>query len=123
MPDLYLDIISIKTKISREIENATANLEKFQTQFMDNPSYQLSWADDAFERAAKLAVFKQVKLVTDTLTESNFRTAIDSIKSFSLENVISGAKSPVKSTSVCSHLIHEYVTAAWAKVYDEFSAY
>lgn len=74
-----------------QAEMAQESLDKFATDFAKDPAYALSWGTDAFAKAARLRVLKQIIVALEEGTAT-----VDNIRSTMMDRVLNKSKYPPK---------------------------
>lgn len=95
--------------LEKEIARQNLVIDKFHASFRAAPAYAFGWSQSAFEAAAKVAVYTQIKEAIEgkKATEAH-------ILEHARRELEQGAANPKFSTSTTSNLIEQYKTSAWA---------
>jgi hypothetical protein len=118
----------VLVKLDVVIESAQKSCDKFAEKFLENPLYQLKWADDTFRKAAELDVFTQYRnnliecakeggwLQSNTLV--NMLRWLKETKSYAEGEALRAARYPAGSSSRSSNLAETEVAHAQFEVYE-----
>jgi hypothetical protein len=98
-------------RFQNQAESCQASLDKFAADFAKDPAYTLSWGNEAFAKAARLRVLKQIIAAIEDGTATT-----ENIRSTMMDRVLHKSKYPAQSTSPTSNLIEQYELAACADI-------
>lgn len=97
-----------------KIESLSKKLSDFAVKFQERPMDALEWADASFESAAKVYVYK----IFLHMLKRETPASIEELRAYATQRAVDGARYPSRSTSVCSNLMNQCETAAWADSLD-----
>lgn len=118
-------------QLVEKLETGQAQFEKaneaFQTKFSQNPVYAFEWADSVMSLAAKAQVYNRyLKFVKDVVAEPDnsenklsLEEVLRRITKDATDHVLTHARSPKSSTSMCSNYMAQQTTAAHAELLDD----
>ncbi len=106
----------MKTNLVNRLSGAVAESQKligeFSAKLLKDPAYSLSWSDDAFYAAAKVAVLQRIITMLDA---SN----VEDVLRVCRKEAINKARFPRASSSVVSNLMEQKVGQVWAEWSEE----
>lgn len=102
--------------LSSKIKRHQIVIDDLIKRLAKGPAEALSWSQSAFEAAARLEAFIQIRV-------GPMRTGIDHVFEIVQRDALSKARFPLHSTSVPSNLISRYKTAALAEAVEMLAPY
>ena len=103
-----LEFVSL---IERNIRVSESACQEWATKFAESPCYALSWSYDAFQHAANLKIWSQIK-------KNAMGGTFEDLRIFALRKILMAAQYPPRSTSVVSNLTEQSEAVCWAEVYE-----
>jgi hypothetical protein len=111
----------IVEKLQSKIDYAQGGLNRFATDFAQDPAHAFSWGDGVFENAAIVKVFGIVAAGIMRVKEENDGEFPEAERALfeedCLRRALEMAERPSFSTSPTSNLMHQYEAKAWTRVY------
>lgn len=99
---------------AHNIASGEKAMAEFSKRLAENPASAMSWADSAFEAAAKVQVFRQVADLVAENAQMTDEELVERLTKAIKNEVMRGARFPSRSTSTSSNMMATCLLAAWA---------
>jgi hypothetical protein len=122
-----LEPVALVTDLAAwKIKSATKDIEEYAAKVLKDPAHALSWGSGAFEAAATIKVWSEVKQWLAAAEERKGdltpETVVAKIVEQMTREALRGALYPARSTSVTSNLMEQEVLAARARLLDDLKS-